>query len=269
MEKRSSLDKYRLIRPILEKEISIVQVSKDRGISVRTLSYWIKRFKESGLIGLERIKRKDTGIPRLLSSELKDLIQAFALQKPRLSISAIHRKIIVITEKRSIPKPSYETIYSIVKSINPALLSLSHEGSKAYQQQYELIYRRECDSPNEIWQCDHTQLDIYLIDSYGNERKPWVTTIIDDYSRAIMGLYLSFDAPSSINTALALRQAIWRKNNLVWLVCGIPQILYTDHGRDFMSDHIEQVCISLKIRLINSAIGRPQGRGKVERFLAH
>lgn len=81
-----------------------------------------------------------------------------------------------------------------------------------------------------------------------------------------MGLYLSFDAPSSINTALALRQAIWRKNNPVWLVCGIPQILYTDHGRDFMSDHIEQVCISLKIRLINSAIGRPQGRGKVERF---
>lgn len=59
MEKRSSLDKYRLIHPILEKEISIVQVSKDRGISVRTLSYWIKRFTESGLIGLQKIKRKD------------------------------------------------------------------------------------------------------------------------------------------------------------------------------------------------------------------
>lgn len=72
---------------------------------------------------------------------MKDLIQVFALQKPRLSISAIHRKIIVITEKRSIPTPSYATIYSIVKGINPALLSLSHEGSKAYQQKYQLIYR--------------------------------------------------------------------------------------------------------------------------------
>lgn len=33
-----------------------------------------------------------------------------------------------------------------------------------------------------------------------------------------------------------------------------------------MSDHIEQACISLKIRMLNSAVGRPQGRGKVERF---
>ncbi|RZK28280.1 MAG: transposase, partial [Hymenobacter sp.] len=33
-----------------------------------------------------------------------------------------------------------------------------------------------------------------------------------------------------------------------------------------MSKHIEQVCISLKIRMLNSAVGRPQGRGKIERF---
>lgn len=49
-------------------------------------------------------------------------------------------------------------------------------------------------------------------------------------------------------------------------MCGIPQILYTDHGADFMSLHIEQVCINLKIRMVNSRVGQPQGRGKIERF---
>lgn len=51
-----------------------------------------------------------------------------------------------------------------------------------------------------------------------------------------------------------------------WPVCGIPEILYTDHGCDFTSKHIEEVCVSLKIQLIFSTIGKPRGRGKIERF---
>ena len=73
-------------------------------------------------------------------------------------------------------------------------------------------------------------------------------------------------APSALNTSLALRQAIWRKEDPAWAVCGIPNVLYVDHGSDFTSAHLEQVAASLHIRLIHSAIGRPQGRGKVERL---
>lgn len=45
-------------------------------------------------------------------------------------------------------------------------------------------------------------------------------------------------------------------------------MLYTDHGSDFTSQHIEQVTADLKIRLIFSAVGQPRGRGKVERFFS-
>jgi putative transposase len=34
---------------------------------------------------------------------------------------------------------------------------------------------------------------------------------------------------------LALRQAIWRKEDPRWIVCGIPDVLYTDNGSDFTS----------------------------------
>src|SRR5262249_59811962 len=48
--------------------------------------------------------------------------------------------------------------------------------------------------------------------------------------------------------------------------CGIPDVLYSDHGSDFTSWHLEQVAADLKIQLINSGVGRPRGRGKIERF---
>ena len=90
--------------------------------------------------------------------------------------------------------------------------------------------------------------------------------VIDDHSRAIAAYRLSTQAPSALQTALALRNAIWRKGEPGWTVCGIPDVLYTDHGSDFTSRHIEQVCAELKTRLIFSQVGQPRGRGRIERF---
>lgn len=266
MKKLSPLEKYELIIPVIDGNITFVELEKVYGIPARTLRYWVKKFNSKGLIGLERKQRSDKGVYRRIDDDLVDLTIGLALQKPPSLISAIHRKIAIVAKRKHIEVPSYDTIYNIVKRINPRLLTLAIEGSKVYQQKYELIYRRECRMPNEIWQADHTEMDIYILDPKGNERKPWLTTIVDDYSRAIAGRFLSFEAPSSLNTALALRQAIWKKKNPQWEICGIPSILYTDHGTDFMSIHIQQVCINLKIRMVNSIIGRPQGRGKIERF---
>ena len=50
---------------------------------------------------------------------------------------------------------------------------------------------------------------------------------------------------------------------------GIPDVLYTDHGSDFTSDHLAQVAADLHVELVHSTIARPQGRrarGKLERL---
>jgi putative transposase len=62
-----------------------------------------------------------------------------------------------------------------------------------------------------MWQADHTPLDIWVLDERGRPARPWLTVILDDCGRAVDGYALSFHAPSSIQTALALRQGIWRK----------------------------------------------------------
>ena len=141
------------------------------------------------------------------------------------------------------------------------------EGSKRYAEVFELIYRRQAARPNEIWQADHTLLDLWVVTPSGKPGRPWLTVIEDDHSRAIAGYAVNLDAPSALQTALALRQAIWRKSEPGWHVCGIPGAFYTDHGSDFTSHHLEQVAAELKIRLVFSLPGQPRGRGKIERLL--
>ena len=77
---------------------------------------------------------------------------------------------------------------------------------------------------------------------------------------------MSLQAPSALQTALTLRDAIWRKLDPRWHVCGIPETFYTDHGSDFTSQHLEQVAADIKMGLVFSAVGEPRGRGKIERF---
>ncbi|WP_253905721.1 DDE-type integrase/transposase/recombinase [Arthrobacter sp. H5] len=96
--------------------------------------------------------------------------------------------------------------------------------------------------------------------------RPWLTVVLDDYSRAVAGYTVFIGAPTAEQTALALHQAVNRKTSSVWQVCGLPDVLYSDHGSDFTSARLEQVCLDTHIQLIHSRVGVPQGRGKIERF---
>ena len=89
---------------------------------------------------------------------------------------------------------------------------------------------------------------------------------LHDHSRAVAAYRLSVQPPSALQTALTLRQAIWRKGDSRWRIRGIPETFYTDHSSDFTSQHVEQVGVDLKMELVFSAAGRPRGRGRIERF---
>jgi putative transposase len=47
---------------------------------------------------------------------------------------------------------------------------------------------------------------------------------------------------------------------------GVPDMLYLDNGAAFVNAQLLRSCAVLGIRLVHSRPGRPQGRGKIERF---
>jgi putative transposase len=264
--REQALARFHLLQPHLEEKRPLDAVAKAAGLNFRTAGRWVARYREYGIAGLARQKRADQGARRVLSSEMRRLIEGLALERPRLHRRSIYRQVQQFAAAMHEPAPSYWSVRMVVQELSPGLLSLAHKGAKAYGEAFDLVHLREASRPNAMWQADHAQLDILLVREDGSTAKPWLTIILDDYSRAVAGYYLAFEPPSVSRTALALRQGIWRKGEANWPVCGIPAVLYTDNGTDFTSLHMKQVAVDLKIQLTFTTPGHPRGRGKIERF---
>jgi putative transposase len=111
--------------------------------------------------------------------------------------------------------------------------------------------RFEADRPNEIWTGDA----LHGIRLGG--RKTYLFAFLDDHSRAIVGHRWGF-AEDAVRLAAALRPALAAR--------GVPNYVYVDNGSAFVDSWLLRACAKLGIKLVHSTPGRPQGRGKIERF---
>ena len=177
-----------------------------------------------GLASLARPTRHDAGT-RQLPSDLVALVEGMALKRPQSSAAAIHRRISTAAKIQGWRIPSYGTVHAIIAALDPGMVTLAQEGPAAFRDRFELVHRHRAEAPNAIWQADHTMLDLLILDEGGNPARPWLTTVVDDHSRAIAGYSVFLGAPCVLNTCLALRHAIWRKADPTWPVCGIPDVL--------------------------------------------
>jgi len=240
-------------------------VVRTAGVPLRSGPRWLARYRAAGLGGLTRAQRADTG-QRKLSAELVQVIEGLALRQPRPAIAAMHRRVTALAPQHHWPPPSYGRVYGMVRQLSPAMVTLAPDRPAALRDRYELIYRHRAEGPNALWQADHTRLDLLGLDAHGAAVRPWLPIIVDDYARAVAGDTLFLEAPTTRQTALALRQAMWRKQQAAWPVCGIPDVLDVDHGSDFTSTPLAQVAADLHFHLVFASVGRPQGRGNVARL---
>jgi putative transposase len=111
--------------------------------------------------------------------------------------------------------------------------------------------RFEASRPNELWTGDALHGPVLA------GRKTYLFAFIDDHSRVIVGHRFGF-AEDTVRLAAALRPA---------LACrGVPEAVYVDNGSAFVDAWLLRACAKLGTKLTHSTPGRPQGRGKIERF---
>ena len=111
--------------------------------------------------------------------------------------------------------------------------------------------RFEATRPNELWTGDA------LHGPRIAGRKTYLFAFIDDHTRLIVGHRWGF-AEDTVRLAAALRPALAAR--------GVPASVYVDNGSAFVDAWLLRACAKLGIRLTHSTPGRPQGRGKIERF---
>jgi hypothetical protein len=88
-------------------------------------------------------------------------------------------------------------------------------------------------------------------------KKSYLFAFIDDHSRAVMGARWSHH-DDVVRMAAAFRPALQAR--------GVPQSAYLDNGSPFVDAWLLRGCAVLGIKLVHSRPGKPEGRGKIERF---
>jgi putative transposase len=111
--------------------------------------------------------------------------------------------------------------------------------------------RFEADHCNELWVGD------VLHGPMITGRKTYLFAFLDDRSRAVMAARFGF-SEDTVRLAAALRPALASR--------GVPRSLYVDNGSSFVDSWLLRACATLGVKLVHSRPGKPQGRGKIERF---
>ena len=181
----SELDgRLAVLNPHLHDGVSLAEAARRAGVPRRTATRWLAAYQANGLDGLRRVDRADRG-GRRLPQEMIELIEGMALRRPPPKAAQVHRAVSGIAAERGWPPVSYPVVRRIIAALDRGLVTMAHHGPEAYRNEFELVLRRESAHPNDLWQADHTELDVMVLDETGKPARPWLTVILDDHSRAV------------------------------------------------------------------------------------
>ena len=227
-------------RGAMVREIAAREHEDPSGHRVRltrwTLDRWVREWRRGGFDALVPAPRQSQ--PRT-PPEVMELAAALKKENPARTAAQVQR----ILRAQAGWAPDERTIQRMFT--RAGLTALAVPGAAS------VFGRFEAGRPNEIWTGDA----LHAIRVGG--RKTYLFAFIDDHSRAVMAARFGF-AEDAIRLAAALRPALASR--------GVPEHVYVDNGSAFVDAWLMRACARLGIRLVHSQPGRPQGRGKIERF---
>jgi putative transposase len=124
---------------------------------------------------------------------------------------------------------------------------------------------------------DHCRLDVIVVDDATGLPlgRPWLTLILDECTRYILGYYIGFEEPSNVSVARALRNALMPKTQMLkcypsvvntWDAWGVIHTLIVDNGLEFHGDAIEHGAGTFGIVIQFCPRRKPWYKGKIERL---
>lgn len=128
-----------------------------------------------------------------------------------------------------LPLPAYASFYRKVQTAIPKPVEImGREGMKAFRDRCAPYIRRTYEgmASNEWWIADNHTFDVQTKGADGSVHRLYLTAFFDARSGIFTGCYVT-SAPSSQATLIALRKGIMKY--------GIPENIYVDNGREFLT----------------------------------
>lgn len=241
-------EKAPLLREIAGREHQGPTGEKQK-VSIRSLERYIQVYREGGFEALKPAKRASypcRAIPEEVLQKAVDLKK----ERPERTVHQILR-ILELAEMIQQGQVSESTLAKQLRKQGATKKKLNTDPKGRFRR-FEFPYRNAC------WQGD-VQHTLYLPDpQYPDKRvTAKLFAFLDDYSRlCVQGQFYLDERSSELEDCL--QRAMIRY--------GKPERIYVDNGSIYRARVLELACAKLGIQLSHSTVGRPEGRGKIERF---
>src|SRR3989454_1301719 len=205
-------------------------------VSRATADRWIRAWRSGGFAALAPPARQVTA---RTDPEVLELAAGLKRENPERTAAQVER----ILRKSCGWSPSVRTL---LRHFDRLELT-ARPGGRAPA----VFGRFEAPAPNDTWTGDA------LHGPQVAGRKAYLFCFLDDHSRAVMAARWGY-FEDTVRLAAALRPALAAR--------GVPIRIYVDNGSAFVDAALKRAAARLGIKITHSAPGRPQGRGKIERF---
>jgi len=252
--REEGLRRYRIIAPLLEEGLAesekrnIRRLIRSReGISGRTLRRYVSAFKRGDFDALLPRERKDKGTSRAIPAEALKLATELRQELPGRSAERIQQ--LLASEGYRVARSTLE------RHLRQQGLS----GREIQAERKQVASRRfNRQGRNTLWQAD-LKYGPYLPDPNrpGRKMRTYLMAIIDDATRLVV------HAEFYDNQRLPVLEDTLRK---AVIKCGVPDNLYVDQGKIFVSQWLRLACAKLHIRHLNARAYSPEAKGKIERW---
>ena len=254
------------------------------GVSRRLVYVLLGRWRVGEGVVSDLIPGKSSGgrgrqqLPDEVEAVIGDVVRRRYLTRQKRSVAAVCREIGRVCRSRGLPVPSRGSVVRRIAKLDPVMEISAREGPQAARR---LRAAGGETPPAEAVlaqvQVDHTVVDVIVVD----ERyrlpigRPYVTVAIDVFSRCIVGMVVTLEAPSALSVGLCLAHAVIDKRPWLerldveasWVMSGKPRELYVDSAAEFKSEALRRGCEQHAIGLRYRPLGQPHYGGIIERVL--
>ena len=242
------------------------ETGRVKGVSVNTLRAWEQKRDQHQFTELAGNygNRKGTGVlDKAEGGRVAEVIAALLVKEPHLTADHIRdlvrdrfgdRLDVAGTEKAMPPVRAFQRfIASWKKDHQESLMKLTDPDAWKNKKRFSGAGMNNWVSrPNQLWEIDASPADVLLTDGRYS-----IYAVIDIYTRRMM-----VSVTKTPRTAAVL--ALLRRAILDW---GVPEILRTDNGSDFISHEFKRALSALAIHQDITDPFSPEQKGTVERAI--
>lgn len=265
-------------------EEAVEAAAEQLGISRRQVYVLLRRWREGQGVVSDLIPGRSSGgrggqrLSAEVEAVIREVLRKHYLTRQRKTAAAVHREVTRVCRVRGLPVPSRGAIVRRIVGLDPHAETTAREGADA---------ARTLESAGgqvppvigvlEQVQIDHTVVDLIVVDEHHRLPigRPYVTAGIDVFSRCIVGLVITLEAPSALSVGLCLAHVVTDKRawlerlgvEAAWPMAGKPDELYLDNAAEFKSEALRRGCEEHGITLRYRPPGRPHYGGIVERVI--